>query len=250
MQCGGKRTKGFERKSLADRPLISVVTVVYNGQKHLEQSIQSVMNQTYDNIEYVIIDGNSSDGTLDIIKKYEESIDYWQSEPDKGIYDAMNKGISLASGDYIVLLNADDWFDCDLVKNAVNEIRDRKYDVIYGVLRFYNDLDEITKIEGNTTEILPHGMICHPTCLISRELYAEKKYDTNYKSAADYDLINYFYKNGKDFKFSEKIIGNFRCGGMSSSKIGRIESAKIQLKYGYISRFSYILRIVYIKFFL
>ena len=108
MQNGGLRTKGITKTSTPEKPLITVVTVVYNGAATLEQTIQSVVNQTYDNVEYIIIDGASTDGTLDIIKKYEDRIDYWQSEPDKGIYDAMNKGLDLATGDFLIFLGADD----------------------------------------------------------------------------------------------------------------------------------------------
>ena len=106
---GGLRMQGYYKKSYKDKPLISVVTVVYNGEKYLDQTIKSVLNQGYDNVEYIVIDGDSRDSTVDIIRKYEEHIDYWVSEPDAGIYDAMNKGASLCSGKYIAFLNADDW---------------------------------------------------------------------------------------------------------------------------------------------
>ena len=95
---GGLRTKGYFKKSYDDKPLISIITVVFNGERYLEQTIQSVIDQTYDNVEYIIIDGGSTDGTLDIIKKYEDKIDYWVSEKDNGIYDAMNKGIKVCYG--------------------------------------------------------------------------------------------------------------------------------------------------------
>ena len=98
---GGLRTKGYFKKSYKDKPLISVITVVHNGEKYLEQTIQSVLNQMYSNIEYIIIDGGSTDCTVDIIKKYEDKIDYWVSEKDSGISDAFNKGVMAASGDYI-----------------------------------------------------------------------------------------------------------------------------------------------------
>ena len=115
---GGLRTKGITKNSTAEKPLISVVTVVYNGEKTLEQTILSVVNQTYNNVEYIIIDGGSKDNTLDIIKKYEDKIDYWQSEPDKGIYDAMNKGIKLATGEFIYILGCDDFLiDKDIFEN-------------------------------------------------------------------------------------------------------------------------------------
>ena len=97
---GGLRTKSFRKTSEIGRPLVSIITVVRNGEKYLEEIIKSVINQTYNNVEYIIIDGGSTDGTLAIIKKYEDYIDYWASERDKGIYDAMNKGMDLAIGDF------------------------------------------------------------------------------------------------------------------------------------------------------
>ena len=116
---GGLRTKGYYKKSYDDKPLVSIVTVVFNGEKYLEQTIQSVINQTYDNVEYIIIDGGSTDGTVDIIKNYEDRIDYWISEKDKGIYDAMNKGINLASGEWINFMNAGDIFYDEKVLNTI-----------------------------------------------------------------------------------------------------------------------------------
>jgi hypothetical protein len=105
---GGLRTKGLSKQDKSKQPLISVITVVYNGEEYLEQTIQSVINQSYDNVEYIIVDGGSTDGTLEIIQKYNDVIDYWVSAPDKGIYDAMNKGTTLALGRYTLHINADD----------------------------------------------------------------------------------------------------------------------------------------------
>lgn len=106
---GGLRTKGlFKKKSEKRRPLVSIVTPVYNGEKYLEETIQSVLGQTYGNIEYIIVDGGSSDRTLSIIRKYENKIAYWVSEPDKGVYDAINKGFRMATGEILAWLNADD----------------------------------------------------------------------------------------------------------------------------------------------
>ncbi|MDA2912730.1 glycosyltransferase [Acidobacteriia bacterium AH_259_A11_L15] len=108
---GGLRTKGqFHKKSEPGSPLVSVITVVRDGEKYLEQTIQSILNQTYDNIEYIIVDGASTDGTLDIVRKYEEQIAYWISEPDQGLYDAMNKGSIIATGDYALYLHEGDYF--------------------------------------------------------------------------------------------------------------------------------------------
>ena len=104
-----------------NEPLISIITVVYNGEEYLEQTINSVINQTYKNIEYLIIDGGSTDGTLDIIKKYDNHISYSVSESDKGLYDAMNKGISIANGELIGMINSDDWYELDAVELIVNK---------------------------------------------------------------------------------------------------------------------------------
>ncbi|MCI5150423.1 MAG: glycosyltransferase [Candidatus Electrothrix sp. MAN1_4] len=107
---GGLRTQGYFKRSLRDKPLITVITVVFNGAQHLEETILSVIGQTYDNVEYIIIDGGSTDGTLDIIRQYEHAVDYWVSEKDEGIYDAMNKGIRLFNGNWINFMNSGDLF--------------------------------------------------------------------------------------------------------------------------------------------
>jgi len=117
---GGLRTKGYFKAPMnlfgeqsgtsVQKPLISIITVVFNGEQLLEKTIQSVINQTYDNVEYIIIDGGSTDRTIEIIQKYEHAIDYWISENDKGIYNAMNKGISLATGAWVNFMNGGDIF--------------------------------------------------------------------------------------------------------------------------------------------
>lgn len=242
MQKGGLRTKGITKKTASEKPLITVITVVYNGEKTLEQTIQSVLNQTYDNVEYIVIDGESSDNTLEIIKKYENRIDYWQSEPDKGIYDAMNKGIGMATGDYIALLNADDWYEIWACELIAKEIIKKKVDVYHGVIKILDEYDKVIKVEGNSTSLIANVMIAHPTCFVSKRIYEKKKYDTNYKSAADYDFVNYLVKVGAVFCFIPEIFANFRIGGMSSNKIGAIETAKIQLKYKHISIIKYLLK--------
>jgi Glycosyl transferase family 2 len=107
---GGLRTKGVRKINTIDRPLVSIITVVFNGEQKLEQTIQSVIGQSYENIEYIIIDGGSTDRTKEIIQKYEHRIDYWKSEPDLGIYDAMNKAIDLATGQWLNFMNCGDLF--------------------------------------------------------------------------------------------------------------------------------------------
>ena len=149
---GGLRTKGYFKKSYENKPLISIITVVYNGEKHLEETIQSVINQTYDNVEYIIIDGGSTDGTLEIIKKYEDKIDYWVSEKDRGMYNALNKGFSCANGEYLGWLNADD----TLFPNAFKDI--------YAVFKIFPDIQWIT---GRRVILNAHGQYRQIGCLQS-----------------------------------------------------------------------------------
>lgn len=118
---GGLRTKGYFKKSFDDKPLISIITVVFNGEKYLEETIQSVINQTYSNVEYIIIDGGSTDGTLDIIKKHEDRVDYWVSEKDSGMYDGVTKGFLLISGSYIGYINAGDYYHKEAL-SVVSEV--------------------------------------------------------------------------------------------------------------------------------
>lgn len=130
---GGLRTKGYFKKSYKGKPLISIITVVYNGEKYLEETIQSVINQTYENVEYIIIDGGSTDGTLEIIKKYEDKIDYWVSEKDGGIYDAMNKGIDVATGEWLNFMNAgDSFYSNQTLMEVFNNKNYELYNILYG----------------------------------------------------------------------------------------------------------------------
>lgn len=156
---GGLKTKGlFTKKSEEKRPLVSIVTPVYNGETYLEETIQSVINQTYDNIEYIIIDGGSTDGTLDIIKKYENKIAYWVSEPDKGMYEGINKGFKNATGDIFAWLNSDDKY-----YHSAVEI----------VVRMFNRYPEIEWITGIPTSYDEDGLIAEvgmPICYFRKFL--------------------------------------------------------------------------------
>ncbi len=186
---GGLRTKGYFKKSFDDKPLVSIITVVYNGEKYLEETIQSVINQTYDNVEYIIIDGGSTDGTLDIIKKYEDKIDYWVSEMDKGIYDAMNKGIAVASGEWIGIINSDDYYD----KNSLQIIKDRIDENTYficGDMTIITSCKKIVLRKGSDTlNIRKRMSINHPTLFVRSLIYKNKIFNTDYSIAGDYDFV-------------------------------------------------------------
>ena len=164
-----------------DSPLITVVTVVFNDVQHIEDTILSVVNQTYPNIEYIIIDGGSTDGTVDIIKKYEERIAYWVSEPDKGIYDAMNKGIQKATGEWINFMNAGDEFvDANVLDKLFFAKTVANVDVIYGnTVRVSRDEKWMTK--ADPIEFMKWNMpFCHQssitkTSIMKTEFFEHEK---------------------------------------------------------------------------
>lgn len=200
-------------------PLITIITVSYNAVKTIEDTIVSVLGQTYNNIEYIIIDGGSTDGTLDIIKKYQDKITYWVSEPDKGIYDAMNKGIAKANGELIGIINADDWYELNAIEQSVEIYKQERFDVLYGNMNFLRRKGYILKITPpeNIKKIKKKMIICHPSCFITKNAYNKwGLYDKSFKIAADYDLLLRYYIKGAIFKKVNFLIANFREGGVSS----------------------------------
>ena len=215
---GGLRTRGNQKRSTPEMPLISVVTVVYNGDRYLEQTILSVIDQTYENIEYVIVDGGSSDGTLDIIRKYEDRIDYWVSEPDKGIYDAMNKGIDLSRGELIGLLNADDYYEPDAIEAVVDNYRsDPSPQILYGNTFFLQEaLNLRYKSYGHTKYWLGMG-ISHQAMFVRRDIYrALGPYDAGLRIAADYDFFVKSIRNGVRYTPVDAFLVNYRNSGLSA----------------------------------
>jgi len=200
-------------------PLITVITVVFNGAKTIEETIQSVINQTYPNVEYIIIDGGSTDGTLDIIKKYEDRIDYWVSERDRGIYDAMNKGIVLAIGDIIGIINADDWYELDTLKIVCDGyLNTDMLTILHGNMNIIKDekLFYLAKPKNNL-DILKKGMILnHPTVFVPSEIYKNYGlFSIDYKIASDWEMMLRFYLKNINFMNIDSTLANFRLGGAS-----------------------------------
>lgn len=228
----------------------SIITVTYNSEKTIEQTIKSVLAQTYQNIEYIIVDGASTDNTIKIIERYSEldgRIRYI-SEKDNGIYDAMNKGIKMASGDVIALLNSDDYYEIDAVEKIARCIPEENNFVVYGMVRFLKRDKEMSVIM-HSHYFLPERMMMHPACFVSKNVYKEYLYDTRYKSAADYELfLRLFMDKSITFIPIYEVITNFRVGGMSSNTISFLETNGIRYKFGYISRKKYLTNKILINF--
>lgn len=213
-------------------PLISIITVVLNGEKFIEKTIKSVLNQTYRNIEYIIIDGGSTDNTLNIINKYKESIDILISEPDKGLYDAMNKGIKHSNGELIGMVNSDDWYELDSVSVIVDKYIQNNKRIFHGDIYLVDKLGNKTlrKFVPSKFKFIFYGMTyLHPSMFISREIYKNYFYNINISSMADYQFVLEIFRIfPKDFCYLDKPLSNFRLGGISGN-----QSLKKQLLDGY-----------------
>tara|TARA_R110001606_G_scaffold23985_2_gene79996 strand:- start:6153 stop:6908 length:756 start_codon:yes stop_codon:yes gene_type:complete len=229
-------------------PLISVITVVYNGEKYLQQTIDSVYNQTYKNIEYIIIDGKSTDNTIAIIKDNESKITTWISEKDNGLYDAMNKGISLANGVLIGTINSDDWYEPNAVELVVENFLKNPDAKLIHANRFdiyQNKSKKEYKFNTSAFKFKYFGMtFSHPTVFVAKEIYGNYKYNTSLKSLSDYQFILQVYlKHEKNFIFIPKPLVNFRLGGISA-QIGFFEELKEAYKARKYAGLSFLERIL------
>jgi len=225
---GGARARGNLKRSLPSKPLVTVITVVFNGAETLEHTIRSVNEQTYDNVEHIIIDGGSTDATLDILRKYEDSIDYWVSEKDAGIYDAMNKGIALARGDYIGMLNSDDYFaKPSALKIVATNFMASNVDAVFSCLDIVDptNLNRVLRkyrISSFSPFMLRIGVMPpHPTFYCKKSCYEKAgPYRTDYRIAADFEMLaRLLLKHQITWKFIDETTVKMRSGGLSSSGI-------------------------------
>jgi glycosyltransferase involved in cell wall biosynthesis len=240
---GGKGPGNHEQKA----PLLTVATVVQNSESNLEETIKSVLGQTYDGFEYIIIDGMSSDGTIDIIKKYDCFLDRWVSEQDDGPYQAMAKAVKLARGDYIIFMNAGDWFASPQVIERIFANLSEKPDIVYGdhiwlkngAPQFHKSLPfsaiiALLRQGKNSTAHWYHGLPNHQSTFIKTALLRKRPYDTKYHIAADYDFLFDTACKGGRFLQVDLLISVYQAGGMSSKneQLCHKEWSQIFSKYG------------------
>ena len=210
-------------QNIINHPIVTIVTVVYNGEDYIEKTLRSITQQVYANVEYLIIDGGSEDNTVNIINKYIDKIDYFISEPDFGIYDAMNKGIHKAIGKWIIFMNAGDvFFNNETLLRVFSKDTYQKYDFIYGnVAVDYGDVI----IEKNATDIstMMKGMPFSHQCVFSKTIYhKENQFNIEKKINADFEFFFDAYKNSRKFYFVDLTISIIESGGLSD--VQRINS--------------------------
>ena len=216
--------------------LVSILSVVYNGENTIARTIESVLNQTYDQIEYIIIDGASSDKTVNIAKSYIDDFNMKGisfkiiSEPDKGMYDALNKGAKIAKGELVGQIDADDWYEPDAVEKMVRYYNDVKYDVAWGNIRIIKPTGNIIK-RAKIGKIWTTSGWCHPAMFSRRKVLLDNPYAVeNY--ADDFEFITRIKQKGYNIMTLNELISNFSFGGMSTQKSLKEVKKRIKTVYG------------------
>jgi len=228
---GGLRThNAFQGKSAPHCPLVSIITIALNAEQWIERTIKSVIEQAYPNIEYLVIDGGSSDDTISIIRQYEDHIAYWRSEPDSGISAAFNKGLELATGDIIGLINADDWYEPDTVQKAVAILQDQRVGIVHGMLQYWHaDGLESEMFEGNDTLLFKDMTVNHPTVFVRRQIYEQLGgFCEDFFYAMDYEWLLRAKISDVGFFYLPECLANMRLAGISDKnwKYARKEVAR------------------------
>lgn len=223
------------------QPVFSIITITYNASRWLEGTVLSVLSQSYPNIEYIIIDGASTDGTVGIINRYSSGITYWISEPDKGLYDAMNKGLQKATGDYVWFMNAgDSFYTADIVQKVAVQAQKKKQmpDIMYGETNIVGEdgrtlgLRRLKAPDKLTWKSFRMGMlVCHQSFVVKREI--APLYDLQYRFSSDIDWCIRCMKQAKKIYNTRLVLSSFLDGGVSSTqrKASLKERYEIMCKY-------------------
>ena len=219
--------------------LFSIITICLNSEKTIERTIKSVLNQTCGDYEYLIIDGGSTDETLLIIRKYEPLFAgrlHWISEPDQGIYDAMNKGIRMAQGEIIGIVNSDDYYEKDTLEKVRSSYKGYDYTIIYGLLRtLFHGKEKMVYLKS--PEFIEEDMIAHPSCFVTKKIYEEYgSYSLEYPYSADYEFMLRM-RNQEKVRYIPiyHVLSNFSVDGASSSIKGYRDTMKLKKTHGLIS---------------
>lgn len=228
--CGGLRLQNLSKQSRPGEPLISVITVVFNGAATIEHTLRSVIAQSYGNIEHIILDGGSTDGTMEVLRKNDAQIDYWVSEKDAGIYDAMNKGLKLATGEIVGFLNADDYFaDTSVLEQVALVFDDKMIDACYADLTYVHPVSLKTVRYWRSAPFFS-GMFASGWCPPHPTFYVRKSvvdnyggFDLSFRLAADAELMLRYLERGKiKTLYVPAVWTKMRLGGQTNQSWGNI----------------------------
>ena len=224
MSEGGTRVFGNAPLSV---PQVSIITVVFNGAATLERTIKSVLSQDFQTIEYIIVDGGSTDGTLDIIHKYDRHLAYWVSERDQGIYDAMNKGIALCTGEWVGLINADDTYSEGAVRMAMEAACAPGINIVHGdILVHYPNGGTKVKHAKCSGFLLKYWemVLNHPSFFVRRTYYQSHPFDPAFRVSGDHHwTLRAWLEDRSQFRHIPKVLAHFTAGGASmTNPLGRV----------------------------
>ncbi|MBI2619513.1 MAG: glycosyltransferase [Ignavibacteriales bacterium] len=235
-KSGKRRGRVHSRK-----PLVSIITVCLNAEKTIARTIESVLRQTYSHIEYLITDGASTDGTLDIVRRYQPRFKgrmRIHSERDLGIYDAMNKGIRLSRGAIIGIINSDDWYEPDAVRLVVDSYRKHGDAVFYGILRVMEEGKEVM-LRAVNPQFLYRDVLGHPAYLVAKSIYDTwGAFRLDYRYASDYELMMRLIHCHAPFVQIDAVLANFSQGGESGQYGLKTleEYLRVRYEYGYLTK--------------
>jgi len=244
---GGWRRRGVAVAS-DHQPLVSIVTIVRNGVNTFERAMQSVLSQEYPKIEYIVVDGGSTDGTLDIIRSWDDRIAVWVSETDAGISDAFNKGIAFAHGSIVGILNSDDWYEPGAISAAVHALAKNNADIAYGKLQYWQN-DRRTYLVTSDASLLDRGMtVGHPTVFVRRACYEQLGlFRHDFRQAMDFEWLLRAKVGGARFCFVDLCLANMQGGGVgdrhwrkSQSEVARARAIHLPNARGAIPYWTYL----------
>ena len=231
---GGKSPLTILENLSIETPLITVITVVFNAEASLEETLQSVFTQNYPYLEYIVIDGGSTDKTLEIIEKYDDKLSHWRSEPDLGLYDAMNKGIALSHGQLICLLNAGDRHEPDTLEMLAKAWQSTsKPSIFVGHCQTLKKNSSEGYIEFVRPQQLPTKMLPHASVFVSRDIYEQwGLFDLNFRIASDFDFLCRCYANQVSFELIDTVLTTVAPRGVSGNYYANeLESTQIRLRH-------------------
>ena len=217
--------------------LVSAVTVAYNSEATIRDTIEAVLNQTYEKVEYIIVDGASEDSTMEIVKSYEKAFEEkgyiykYISEKDGGMYEAMNKGIAMATGNIVGIINSDDWYEKNAMEVAAKAYMEEPYDMFYADLRIVGENGSFIKVAKPMGKWVTSRKWNHPTTFITKDLYTKYSY-RNKTIHDDWDLILRLYKAGIKVTVKNETLANFRRNGVSHEKSIKKAWGRVKIKYG------------------